>query len=33
MRFRTINHLIHAGVYLATRPHYSTTVVVSGGTY
>ena len=33
MRFRTINHLIHAGVYLATRPRYSTTVVVSGSTY
>ena len=33
MRFRTVNHLIRAGVYLATRPRYSTTVVVTGRTY
>ena len=32
-RFRTINHLIRVGVRLATRPTYSTTVVVTGATY
>lgn len=32
-RFRTVNRLIRAGVYLATRPKYSTTVIVTGRTY
>lgn len=32
-RFRTINHLIRVGAYVATRPRTYTTVVVSGSTY
>ena len=32
-RFRTVTRLVVAGVYLATRPKYSTTVVVTGTTY
>ena len=32
-RFRTVNHLIRAGVQLASQPKYSTTVVVTGTTY
>lgn len=32
-RYRTINHLIRVGAYVATRPRYTTTVVVSGSTY
>ena len=33
MRFRTVNHLILAGTYWATRPKYSTTTVVYGTSY
>ena len=33
MRFATVNHLIRAGTYWATRPRTSTTVVVSGSSY
>jgi hypothetical protein len=33
MRYRTANHLIRAGTYWATRPRYSTAVVVSGTSY
>lgn len=33
MRFRTINHLIRAGTYIATRPKTYNTVVVTGTTY
>jgi hypothetical protein len=33
MRYRTVNHLIRAGTYWATRPKTSTTVVVAGGSY
>ena len=33
MRYRTVNHLIRAGTYWATRPKYSTAVVVSGTSY
>ncbi len=32
-RYRTINHMIRVGAYVATRPRYTTTVVVSGSTY
>ncbi len=32
-RFRTVNHLLRLGAYVATRPRYTTTVVVTGGTY
>jgi len=33
MRYRTANNLIRAGTYWATRPKYSTAVVVSGSSY
>lgn len=33
MRYRTVNHLIRAGTYWATRPKSSTTIVVSGASY
>ena len=33
MRYRTVNHLIRAGTYWATRPKYSTAVVVTGSKY
>lgn len=33
MRFRTINHLIRAGTYIATRPRYYTTYTVGGYPY
>lgn len=32
-RFRTVNHIIRLGAYVATRPRYSTSVVVSGAPY